>query len=170
MNTSPTQSSAGRPMLRALVLTVLLVIAWLLWSGLFKPLLLGLGVFSCALTVYIVHRMGHFRDATLAVQYSPRLIGFWAWLGKEIVVSSIDVTRIVLSKNLRVSPQTLALDVKDLKPVDQVLLANSITLTPGTLALDIYQDRLLVHALTKESAAGLAAGEMQRRVAALQKN
>ncbi len=157
-------------MLRALVLTVLLVVAWLLWSGLFKPLLLGLGVFSCALTVYVVHRMGYFRDETFAFQYSPRLLGFWLWLGKEIFVSSLEVTRIVLSKDLRVAPQTVLLDVKNLKPVDQALLGNSITLTPGTLTLDVYKDRILVHALTKEGAAGLEAGEMQRRVAALRKH
>jgi len=43
--------------LRAVFFALLLMAAWLLWSGLFKPLLLALGVFSSVLVVYLAHRM-----------------------------------------------------------------------------------------------------------------
>lgn len=155
------------PVLRAAVLTALLVVAWLLWSGMFKPLLLGLGVISCVLTLYVLHRMGYFTNETFAFRYSPRLLGFWGWLGKEIVLSSLEVARVVLARKVDVHPQTVKLDVAELDPVDQALLGNSITLTPGTLTLDVHEDRILVHALTPAGAAGLEEGEMQRRVAAL---
>ena len=46
--------------------------------------------------------------------------------------------------------------------------ANSITLTPGTLSLDVRQRTILVHALTREAAEELAAGEMDRRVTRLE--
>jgi multicomponent Na+:H+ antiporter subunit E len=42
--------------------------------------------------------------------------------------------------------------------------ANSITLTPGTISIDVKPDEILVHALTRDGAAGLLAGEMDRRV------
>jgi multicomponent Na+:H+ antiporter subunit E len=42
--------------------------------------------------------------------------------------------------------------------------ANSITLTPGTISVDVREGEILVHALTKEGAAGLLSGEMDRRV------
>ena len=43
------------------LLFLILAISWVLWSGLYKPLLLGLGVFSCVLTVILAQRMGFFR-------------------------------------------------------------------------------------------------------------
>jgi len=150
-----------------LIVGVILAMIWLLWSGLFKPLLIGLGLFSCLLTVFVLHRMQFFRDDSFAFHYGPRLLGFWAWVAKEIVVSSLEVARIALAPTVRVSPRTVTLDVSDLGPVDQVLLGNSITLTPGTLTLDVHRDRITVHTLTAAGAAALEAGEMQRRVAAV---
>ncbi len=153
--------------IRLTVLAIPLIAAWLLWSGLFKPLLLGLGIFSCALTIYVAKRMGFFDSDVFAFRYNTRLFGFWAWLGKEIIKSSLEVARIVLSPKLRIEPEIVALDADDLEPVDQALLGNSITLTPGTLTLDVHEDRILVHALTPAGAKSLLDGEMKRRVAAL---
>ena len=45
------------------------------------------------------------------------------------------------------------------------LHANSITLTPGTVTLDVADGRLVVHALTPATAAGVTSGAMARRVA-----
>ena len=152
---------------RGLIVAVFLITAWLLWSGLFKPLLLGLGVFSVLLTLYILQRMGYFANETFAFRYSPRLLGFWGWLGKEIVISSLTVTRIVLQRKIAVEPKLVELDATELDALDQALLGNSITLTPGTLTLDVYDDRILVHAITDAIAADLREGSMMRRVIAL---
>lgn len=168
MNTGTTANQpSGRAWLRMLVLGLLLIAAWLLWSGFFKALLLGLGAVSCVLTLYIVRRMGYFDDETFAFNYDFRLLGFWAWLGKEIVKSSLEVAQIVLQPKIVVTPSIVDIDASDLHVVDQVLLGNSITLTPGTLTLDVHEGRLLVHALTADGAAAVAEGEMKRRVAAL---
>ena len=157
------------PYARILILAMLLIAAWVLWSGYLKPLLLGLGALSCLLTVWIVRRMGYFDDENFAFHYDWRLLGFWAWLGREVVVSSIEVARIVLRPRLVVEPRVVNIDGSGLGPVDLALLGNSITLTPGTLTLDVHEGRLLVHALTADGAAALESGEMQRRVAALRK-
>lgn len=155
------------PVMRALLLGVLLMIAWLLWSGFFKPLLLSLGVFSCVLTLLIVYRMGYFTNETFAFRYSPRLLVYWGWLGKEIVLSSIEVVKHVLRKDLNVQSRVITLDVSDLDALDQAVFGNSITLTPGTLTLDLFKDRIVVHALSAEAAESLQTGEMLRRVVAL---
>ena len=42
--------------------------------------------------------------------------------------------------------------------------ANSITLTPGTITVEADHDEFLVHALTREGAAGVVDSEMDRRV------
>ena len=157
----------NKPYARILTLVVLLIAAWVLWSGYLKPLLLGLGALSCLLTVWVVRRMGYFDEETFAFHYDWRLLGFWAWLGREVVLSSIEVARVVLRRKVDIAPRVVDIDGRGMGPVDLALLGNSITLTPGTLTLDVYEGRLLVHALTPEGAAALQRGEMQRRVAAL---
>ena len=159
----------NRSLVRILILALLLIAAWVLWSGYLKPLLLGLGALSCLLTIWIVRRMGYFDDDTFAFHYDWRLLGFWAWLGGEVVKSSVEVAQVVLRRRIDVEPQVVDIDGSALGPVDQALLGNSITLTPGTLTLDVHEGRLLVHALTPNGAAALRDGEMQRRVAALRK-
>jgi multicomponent Na+:H+ antiporter subunit E len=158
----------GAARIRAyLMFIVLLIAAWVLWSGMFKPLLLGLGAFSCALAGYIAVRMGYFDSNVFALRFNVRVFGFWGWLLKEIVKSSLDVARIVLTRDLQLSTRVIEIDASSLSPVDQAILGNSITLTPGTLTLDADDGKLMVHALTADGAAALEEGEMLRRVAAI---
>ena len=163
-------STATKTITRMLVLLVPLVAAWLLWSGIYKPLLLGLGIFSCVLTIYIKYRMEYFQTEVFALGFGRRLISYWLWLAIEVVKSSLDVARIVLSPSLPISPQVVRIKASCEHPVDQAILANSITLTPGTLALDVYNGEITVHALTRAGADELRKGEMDRRVQTLRKN
>ncbi len=167
---SASDSTSAQRNLRTLVLALLLVAGWLLWSGLFKPLLLALGALSCVLTLYLVQRMGYVDNETFVFRYKLGLLGFWAWLGREIVKSSLEVAGVVLRRKVDVHPRVVTLDATELDPVDQAVLGNSITLTPGTLTLDVHEGRLLVHAMTAEGAAALQQGEMQRRVTELRSN
>lgn len=155
--------------LRLLVFSLLLLGAWMLWSGFFKPLLLGLGLVSVVLTIYLAHRMRYFQSDLYAMKFGLRLIQYWIWLTREIFISSVAVTRVALDPKLPVSPTVVAVDAISKDAVDVVILANSITLTPGTLALDVYEGRIQVHALTREGAEELASGEMNNRVAMLRR-
>jgi len=150
-----------------LALLASLVVAWLLWSGIYEPLLLSLGALSCALTFAVVWRMNYFDKDIFALRFSLRLLAYWAWLIKEIVMSSLAVTKVVLHPRLPISARYIELKASAAGPVGQVIFANSITLTPGTLTLDLYEGTLKVHALTQESAEDLMSGEMDRRVANL---
>ena len=147
-----------------LVLLVSLVAAWLLWSGLYKPLLLLLGTASCLLCFWLVRRMGYFDDELFALRFSLRLLRYWWWLGGEIIRSSLEVARVVLDPRLPISPRVIDLKAESTHPFDQVILGNSITLTPGTLAIDVHEDVIKVHTLTEEGARELMSGEMNRRV------
>jgi multicomponent Na+:H+ antiporter subunit E len=153
-----------------LVLLALLAAAWLLWSGIYKPLLLMLGLFSCLLTLYVKQRMDYFENDVFALRFGRRLFGYWLWLAKEVVKSSLDVARIVVSPSLPISPVVVKIQASCDHPVDQAILANSITLTPGTLALDVYDGEITVHALTEKGAEELMRGEMDRRVLSLRNN
>jgi multicomponent Na+:H+ antiporter subunit E len=157
-----------RPALaRMAVLAVLLAVSWLLWSGLFKPLLLALGAFSCLLVLYLARRMHLFEHDVLSLRYTGRLVRFWGWLAREVIRSSLEVTRVVLSPRLPISPTVAEFDSRCEHPVDRTILGNSITLTPGTLTLRINDRHFIVHALTADGAQDVTDGEMDRRVSAL---
>lgn len=144
--------------------------AWLLWSGMYKPLLIGLGVVSCLLVLVLARRMGFFHRDVFSLHLVWRLLPFWGWLGKELVVANIQVARIVLGRRLDISPTVIRLDALPEGPVGQAILGNSITLTPGTVTVDDHEGELLVHCLTREGAEALLEGEMNRRVAALSRD
>ena len=152
---------------RMLTLLCFLAAAWMLWSGYFVPLLLSLGAFSCLATFVIVWRMGYFDKDIYALTISPRLLAYWGWLIKEIVMSSLAVTKVVLNPRLPINARYIELKASAPGAIGQVIFANSITLTPGTLTLDLYNGELKVHALTEDTAQDLMSGEMDRRVASL---
>lgn len=154
---------------RIIALLFLLITAWLLWSGIYTPLLLGLGAVSSGISLYLAYRMGFFEEI-FSLQVIPRLPRYWGWLLPEIVKSSIDVARIILHRQLPISPTVVEFDAAPNGPVGQAILGNSITLSPGTVTLDVHDGRLRVHCLTREGADALLSGEFNRRAAQLTKD
>ena len=142
---------------------------WLLLSGMFTPFLLAAGA-GCALAVLafarrmdVIDREGH------PIHLGWRaLFSYWPWLIKEIAKSSWDVSRRILDPRLPISPTLARFRPSQKSELGLVIHANSITLTPGTVAVEVEAGEFLVHALTREGAAGLAGSEMDRRVAALE--
>ena len=152
---------------RFLMMLTTLVFAWLLWSWMFKPLVLALGLVSCLLVLYIVHRMGYFRSELFGLRFNFRLLMYWMWLALAIFRSSLQVARVIIDPRLPISPRIVEIDTGIKNPVALTILANSITLTPGTLSLYVHDGIIKVQALTKEAADELVSGEMTRRVAAI---
>ena len=153
--------------MHVLLTLTLWILAWLLWSGLYKPLLISLGVLSSLLVLFLSHRMGFFESRVYSLHLIARLVPFWGWLGGELIRSNLDVARVVLNPRLPISPTVIRLKAQPPGPVGQAILGNAITLTPGTVTLDDHEGDLLVHCLTREGADALCEGEMNRRVAAL---
>lgn len=149
---------------RLLMLAFALVATWLLWSGLYKPLLFGLGAVSVALTLWLGVRMDLTNRAYFALELVPRMFGYWAWLLKEIIYSNFAITRIILSPSLPIQPTMLRLHPPSPGPIGRATLANSITLTPGTLTVDAHRDTFIIHCLTTATAEELQGGEMAERV------
>ena len=144
---------------RALVVFVVLLSTWLLWSGVYEPLTIGLGVASCAFVAWFTARLEPDPHAKTDLGFWFRLMLYVPWLFKEIVVSNFQVARIICSPSLPISPEMLRVHSGPKTPLGQTLYANSITLTPGTITLDLRNDSILVHALTK----GSSMTEMDRR-------
>lgn len=151
-------------MRHAISLTLILAVIWLLLSGLYQPLLLGLGALSVLLVLIIVLRMDVVDHESHPTHLTLQAFSYWPWLIKEIVISNIDVARRILSPSMPISPTVVRIKASVHGDMGNVVYGNSITLTPGTVTIDIDGDELVVHALTAEGAAALAAGEMRRRV------
>lgn len=150
--------------LQVLVLAAVLVITWLGLSGFFKPLLLGLGAVSVAITLMFAHRTGFFDHAFGITRMAARLPGYWLWLLLEIVKSAIQVSRIVLSPKLPMNHRMVKLVLDDTEPMPGVILGNSITLSPGTITIDIDGREVLVHCISEEGAQDMESGELLRRI------
>lgn len=151
-------------MANSISLWVFLYVFWLLLSGHTEPLLLGFGAASCALVVYIAHRMDLIDHEGHPSHLSFRILPYWAWLCWEIVKSNIDVAKIILSPKLPISPVMFKTKASQSRELGQVIYANSITLTPGTVTVGLEDGILEIHALTIAGAEGVLNGEMDRRV------
>lgn len=156
-------------MKQALILFAHLMLVWLLLSGHYDATLITYGVLSCVFVVALTAHLGMLDEEALPVQLGLRPFVYLPWLFKEIVLSNIAVAKVILDPNLPIRPRLLRIRASQRTDVTQVMYANSITLTPGTVTLDVRDNELLVHSLTEESAAGLLTGEMDRRVARLER-
>ncbi|CAN0501890.1 unnamed protein product, partial [Discosporangium mesarthrocarpum] len=80
----------GFALVHAVTLGLILFASWLLMSGIFIPLILGLGVFSCAVVVVIAMRMDVIDHEAVPVHLTFKALLYWPWLLWEIVVANID--------------------------------------------------------------------------------
>lgn len=157
--------------MRTVALLIALMLIWLLWSGLYTPLLISLGVASCLLVVWLARQFQSIDHESVPVHLGLSVLTYWAWLLKEIVVSSIEVSRIILSPKLRIQPQFITVTSRARSDVGQVIFGNSITLTPGTMTTSINESGdVTVHALTQNSANGVLQGPMNQKVALLDRS
>lgn len=163
-------SQKTNPVIHYVVVWPLVLFAfWLLLSGFFKPLLLGLGVISVILVVGLLYKMDKNDDQIQPLPLTPRFIAYVGWLLIQVVKSSLQVTKLVWTRGKTVEPRLATLSIKDKSLNTRVLYANSITLTPGTLCIDIDDENVTVHALQQNSIAQLNKGEMAQRVANVNK-
>ena len=121
---------------------------WLLFSGLFKPLLLAFGLFSVGVVFWLLRRAEAIDETPLRLPIAPhRLASYLLWLMAEIARANWAVTKLILAPRIRLRQHLFALPCSQTTDVGQVIFANSITLTPGTITVETEPGRLLVHAV-----------------------
>lgn len=148
--------------------TFLVLLAfWLLLSGVFTPFLIAAGVGSALAVVAFARRMEVVDREGHPVNLWRIVVSYWPWLMIEILKSGWAVTKAVVDPRL-ISPTLVRFRPSQRSVVGIVTHANSITLTPGTITIEASADEFLVHALTREGAAGTVDSEMDRRVTQLE--
>ena len=145
------------------ILTVLGVF-WLLLSGHYTPLLLGLGLASVLLVVWFQRRMDRIDQEPIRLRPGFGLLLYLGWLFWSVIKANIDLARRIWDPKLPVEPLWTRLDTQVTTPLEKTLYANSITLTPGTLTTDVRDDHFMIHALSQEGIDELREGEMERRI------
>ena len=154
-------------MLHAFSMGLVLYVLWLLLSGIFEPLLLGLGVASCIVVLYIAHRMDVIDREGHPIDLTWRTVLYFPWLIWEIVKANIDVALAIVRPAMAIEPRLLDIEAAQKDDLGRVIYANSITLTPGTVTIATEGSAFTVHALTRAAAKGLESGDMDRRVSAM---
>lgn len=150
----------------ALFLTAL----WLLLSGTYKPLVLGLGAISVLLVVYVIHRMDSVDGDRVEIRLKPvASVGYVFWLLKEIAKSNWAVTKVILAPQMPMKQHLFSVPFTQDTDLGQVIFANSITLTPGTLTVETELGYFLVHAVCYEDSDMDALADMDARVTATER-
>ncbi len=157
-------------MIRVLSLAAVLFVFWLLLSGHFTPFLVISGAVCALLVAWLGTVLGYADEEGIPLELVPRGLLYWPWLVKEAALSALSVARIVVDPALPISPQLMRVKTSQKTAVGTTIYANSITLTPGTITVEVnrHDNELVVHALTKAAADGLAEGEMDRRVTVME--
>ncbi len=151
--------------MKRVIITVLVLSAiWLMGSGHYTPQMLSFGAASVLFVVFLLWKMDILDSEGQPLQLGIRPILFLPWLFKQIALSNIDVARRVLSPRMDISPELFEVQAHQKSDTARVFYANAITLTPGTVSVRLREDKILIHALTKEAADDVREGEMDRRL------
>lgn len=140
-----------------------LVVFWLAISGVYKPVVLMLGLGSVALVVWLSWRMRIIGEEHNPLIFAWRLPLFWAWALREIVRANIHVARLTFSPE-KISPRIISTDVPFKTALGKVVYGNTCTLTPGTVTLMLTGEKLVAHAIDEVSGEALSSGLLARKV------
>lgn len=131
---------------------------WLIWAG---------GILSVAVVAFT-----YFKGLTDAEGFPFEKIArgfvYWPWLVWQIVLSALNVARIIMDPKLPISPTMIRVKASQKTATGIATYANSITLTPGTISVEVSEtgSAIWVHAITAEGAEGMAEeDEMDKKVA-----
>lgn len=151
------------------LLVGLLAIVWMAWSGHTEPLLIGFGIGSILITVWVSLRLDFVDEEGQPT--NSNILKYIPWIIKEIIIANIDVIGRILSRDPNaVSPTWIRVPAKQETRLGQVVFANSITLTPGTVSVELIDGTILVNAISPQGAESLEdGGDMGAYICSLEK-
>ncbi len=166
----PRKTRSRGEIVRTAGTAILFISLWLLLSGVYKPLVIGLGVVSVLIVMVVLIRMDAAdKDRVRLVLKPIASIGYFFWLLVEIAKANWAVTKIILSPKMPLRQHFFAVHYTQKTDLAQVIFANSITLTPGTVTIECEPGTFLVHAVAYSDEDMGALAEMDRRVSLTEK-
>ena len=129
---------------------IVVFIFWLILSGIPTIGMIALGVLSSLLIIFLINKMDIIDHETSLLNFKPiRLLIYFFWLIKEMMLSNILVCYYIISPKAKINPSVIKVKASQKSEVGKVLYANSITFTPGTVTIDVNGDDLVVHVLAE---------------------
>jgi multicomponent Na+:H+ antiporter subunit E len=142
---------------------------WIIMSGFFDFIHLGLGVLSVAGVMYVNYRLKAHRffeddmNDVSEVRFF-RAIYYVGWMIVQIIISGFHVAGIIIRPKMPIHTTMITFRANLPSAHARMILGNSITLTPGTLTIDITGDRFTVHAIDDNTYQGIINDKMPREV------
>ena len=149
---------------RRFAVFVILFVFWIVFSGHFDALHLGLGLACSAIVAALSYDL-MLPDPLSAstVVKAGRFLTYIPWLLYQVLLANVHVVYLVLRPS-KIRPQIVRFKTGLTSELAQVTLGNSITLTPGTITMDIDDGEFYIHAVSDRAAMSVIEGDMERRV------
>lgn len=128
---------------------LLLSILWLLFSGSKDYFMIACGIVSVILT-FIICLIGKIISPNSFI-LKPYFFKYIYFLIKNIIISSIQVIKIIYSEKSFIDPEIMIVNISNLTNQDKVLFSNLITMTPGTFVISVEKNSFLIHAIDKSN-------------------
>ena len=135
---------------------------WIIFSGIFEPLFLWMGIISSAIVAALCHELIFPQPSPAYGLYIWRFLLYLPWLMCKVFQANIHLLKIVFHPRMMemIDPHIITFQTPLRQELSLVAFANSITLTPGTITVSVnHQGRFEVHAIDRLSAQDLP-GEM----------
>lgn len=121
---------------------------WIIFSGNDDPLMVGCGIFAICFTFFLCIKNNIISPNSYIIKLT--FVKYVYILLRDVVISSIQMIKIIFAEKLNINPGTKTINVSQLTDQEKVLFANLITMTPGTFVIAIEGDNFLIHALNKQ--------------------
>ena len=153
-------------LLLVLIQIIALFLFWYLLSGKNFILLISVGLICSVLIVFYQNKLKMVDDESMPISILPKAVLYWMWLYKEVIQSSLYVSKLILSREMDISPQYFKIKSNQKTTMGFNIYANSITMTPGTISVIINNTskEIDIHALTMDTKASLQNGIMDKRI------
>ena len=149
---------------------ILYYLLWILFNGRVTVEILLIGLPLCAaLYLFTVKFLDiSVKDDLRRLKKLPGILGYLAYLLKEVITSALHVMKMILNPKTKLRPELRTFRTGLGSESGNVILSDSITLTPGTITVLAEGDKLTVHCLDTSTGEGIEDNEMLRRVKKLE--
>ena len=127
---------------------ILLALLWIVLSGNNDPFLIACGLVCVPLSFAICIAMKVISPQSYVLRLS--FFKYVYVLLRDIIVSSMQMLKIIYSEKININPGTTMMNVANLTDQEKVMFSNMITMTPGTFVIAVDGDNFLIHAINKK--------------------
>ncbi len=149
---------------------ILLTLAYLALTSNLEPLNIVVGLLVSVIVVALIRPQPHALQWRQLPGTLIALLRYVVILAYDLIVSGLQVARIVLDPKMPIKPGILAIPAKTESEIAQALNAHAITLTPGEIVVEMAEDgTMYTHCLDAAESEKLVSEAQELRTELLEK-